>query len=70
MAPITIIEFFSNQDPYKPNDLNQQRFIEILVLLITKRYMIMPIVKNSWFPCLIMQQCDRLKFPSCKQLVQ
>jgi hypothetical protein len=24
MAPITIIEFFSNQDPYKCNDLNQQ----------------------------------------------
>jgi hypothetical protein len=59
-----------NQDPYKPNDLNQQWFIEILVLFIAKGYMLMPIVKNSWLPCLVMQQCDRLKFPSCKQLVQ
>jgi hypothetical protein len=39
MAPNTIVEFFSNQIPYKLNYLIQQKFIKNLVLLIVKRYM-------------------------------
>jgi hypothetical protein len=38
MALNTIIDIFSNQIPYKLNDLIQQKFIKDLVLLIVKIY--------------------------------
>jgi len=46
MALNTIIDFFSNQIPYKLNDLIQQMFIEDLVLLIVKRYMPLVMVET------------------------
>jgi hypothetical protein len=46
MALNTIIDFFSNQIPYKLNDLIQQMFIEDLVLLIAKGYMPLVMVET------------------------
>jgi hypothetical protein len=46
MALNTIIDFFSNQIPYKLNDLIQQMFIEDLILLIVKGYMPLVMVET------------------------
>jgi hypothetical protein len=55
MFPHSIINFFSSQNLYKPNDQGQKRFIEDVVLFITKGYMLLSYVENPWLHRLIMR---------------
>jgi len=46
ITPHSIIDFMSGQILYKLNDLGQNKFIEDVVLLITKGYMHLSFVQN------------------------
>jgi hypothetical protein len=60
--PNPLLIFMFGQIFYKLNDLGQKRFIEDLVLLITKGYMHLSFVQNLLLCHFVMRQCDKVKF--------
>ena len=68
--PSSITAYFGNTKPYAKNDVQQQRFIEDLVLFIAKGYESLSIVESAWLRRLMMRRDPKVVCPSRKQLVR
>ena len=68
--PSSITTYFGNTKPYAKNDVQQQRFIEDLVLFIAKGYESLSIVESVWLRRLMMRHDPKVVCPSRKQLVR
>lgn len=65
-----ITNCFGSKNPYKKEDMSQQRFLEDLVLYLAKRYRPLTIVENAWLRRLVICQYPRVVFLSRKQLFE
>jgi hypothetical protein len=65
---IVINIFFGNVRPCKKSNPIQMRFIEDLVLIITKGYMPMSIVESPWLKQMVLCLCGQVQFPFWKLL--
>ena len=68
--PSSITAYFGNTKPYAKNDVQQQRFLEDLVLFIAKGYESLSIVESAWLRKLMMRRDPKVVCPSRKQLVR
>jgi hypothetical protein len=70
ITPLAITNFFWKGTGYKKGDHAKLKFIEDLVLYITKDYEALSSVESPWFHCLVMCKDNKIQFPSWKQLVE
>ena len=68
--PSDITAYFGNAKPYAKNDVQQQRFLEDLVLFIAKGYESLSIVESAWLRRLMLRRDPKVVCPSRKQLVR
>ena len=68
--PSSITAYFENTKPYAKNDVQQQHFLEDLVLFIAKGYESLSIVESAWLRRLMMRRDPKVVCPSRKQLVR
>ncbi len=60
----SIFYFFTSREPFKNDDLKQQKFLENLVLLIVKIHLHLQFVKSVWPKGLILHFCILVQFLS------
>jgi hypothetical protein len=65
-TPIAINNFFGSVRPYKKSNSIEMGFIEDLVLIITKGYMLLSIVENPWLKRMVLCLCGQVQFPFWK----
>ena len=68
LPPSSITNFFTSAWPYNKCDTMQIRFIEDLVLLISKRNVPLSMVENPWLRHLVLRCDARVLFPTHNQL--